>query len=182
MVISEKNQALIQRVLDTIDWSLIYKFYKLVGRTVGNETTQIPGVKKLSRSTKLTEDHIKDEVKSLINHMVENDLSQFVYGPWNLIWVNGEWEMEIQEEDEQGNPIEDGESRFVPILESQLEIYFSPMIVVGKETIEDPYPQGDSEKIEITDLQKQLDKAVNEDNFELACKIRDLIELYKKQK
>ena len=87
MVISEKNQNLINRVLDTIDWPLIFKFYKLVGRTVGVETTQIPGVKKLPKNIKLKEEHIREEVKNLIHHMVENDISQFIYGPWNFVWV-----------------------------------------------------------------------------------------------
>ena len=62
MDISEKNKVLINRVIDTIDWSLIHKLYKLVGRSVGKETTQIPGIKKLPRGVKLTEDHIKEEV------------------------------------------------------------------------------------------------------------------------
>jgi predicted methyltransferase len=76
MVISEKNKILISRVIDTIDWPLIHKFYKLVGRTIGTETIQISGIKKLDKKTKLTEDHIKDEVLHIINHVVENDISQ----------------------------------------------------------------------------------------------------------
>ena len=105
MVISEKNKVLINRVIDTIDWPLIHKFYKLVGRTIGMETTQIPGIKKLEKKVKLNEDHIKDEVLHVINHVVENDISQYMYGPWNVIWVNGEWEMEIPETDENGKEI-----------------------------------------------------------------------------
>jgi hypothetical protein len=180
MVISEKNKILIKRVIDTIDWPLIHKFYKLVGRTIGTETTQIPGIKKLDKKIKLTEDHIKEEVLHVVNHVVENDISQYVYGPWNVIWVNGEWEMEIPEIDENGKEIENGESTFVPIMESMLEVYFSPMVVVSKETVleEDEI----EEKPETADLQKQLEKALSEENYELASKLRDLIEVYKKQK
>lgn len=184
MVISEKNKVLINRVLDTIDWSVIHKFYKLVGRNVGQETTQIPGVKKLTKGIKLTEEHIKEEVNSLISHMVETDLSQFIYGPWNFIWVNGEWEMEIPEEDEDGNPIENGQSTFMPVLESVLEVYFSPMVVISKEIVIDSEFQKEvtkKESQESIDLQKQLEKAIADENFELASKLRDLIEIYKKQ-
>src|SRR5574343_1287262 len=131
MIISDKNRILINRTLDTIDWPLIYKFYKLVNRSVGIETTQIPGLKKLPKGTKLKENHIKIEVECLINHLIENDLSQFIYGPWNFIWVNGEWEMEIVDENDENS------SRFVPILESTLEVYFSPMVVISKETVID---------------------------------------------
>lgn len=178
MTISEKNKVLINRVLDTIDWDLIYKFYKLVGRSVGTETTQIPGIKKLEKSVKLNKDHIKEEVRSVINHIVENDLSQFMYGPWNVIWVNGEWEAEFPETDENGNEIQGGGSQFIPILESILEVHFSPMVVISKEMVHE------EEKSDSTtqDLQGQLDKALKEENYELASKIRDLIDTYKKQK
>ena len=178
--ISEKNKILISRVIDTIDWPLIHKFYKLVGRTIGTETIQISGIKKLDKKTKLNEDHIKDEVLHIINHVVENDISQYMYGPWNVIWVNGEWEMEIPETDEKGNEILDGESTFVPILESMLEVYFSPMTVISKETVVDEDDL--EEKPEGIDLNKQLEKALIDENYELASKIRDLIDIYKKQK
>ena len=180
MVISEKNKVLINRVIDTIDWVLIHKFYKLVGRTIGKETTQIPGIKKLDKKTKLTDEHIKDEVLHVINHVVENDISQYAYGPWNVIWVNGEWEMEIPEIDENGKEIESGESTFIPIMESMLEVYFSPMIVVSKETV--MTDEEVDEKTETVDLQKQMERALSEENYELASKLRDLIEVYKKQK
>jgi hypothetical protein len=180
MVISEKNKTLISRVIDTIDWPLIHKFYKLVGRTIGTETTQIPGIKKLDKKTKLTDEHIKEEVLHVINHVVENDISQYMYGPWNGIWVNGEWEMEIPETDDNGKEIENGESTFIPIMESMLEVYFSPMVVVSRETV--LTDEEIDEKPETADLQKQLDKALNDENYELASKLRDLIEVYKKQK
>jgi hypothetical protein len=183
MTISDKNKILINRVIDTIDWPLIHKFYKLVGRKIGMETTQIPGIKKLDRKTKLTEDHIREEVMHIINHVVENDISQYMYGPWNVIWVNGEWEMEIPETDENGKEIEEGESTFIPIMESMLEVYFSPMVVVSKETVltEEELDEME-EKPETVDLKKQLEKALSEENYELASKLRDLIEVYNRQK
>lgn len=180
MTISEKNKILINRVVNTIDWPLIHKFYKLVGRKIGTETTQILGIKKLDKKIKLTEIHIKEEVLHVINHVVENDISQFMYGPWNVVWVNGEWEMEIPETDNKGNEILDGESTYVPILESMLEVYFSPMTVISKETVLDEQDLG--EKSDGIDLNIQLEKALKEENYELASKIRDLIDIYNKQK
>jgi len=164
-MISEKNQILVNKILNSIDWGLIYKFYKILGRTVGQETIQIPGLKKLGRSVKLKKDHIKEEVRSLIYYLIENDLPQFVYGPWNFTWINGEWE------------IETNENEFVPILESVLEVSFSPMVVIGKE-INTSLIEND-ELEETIDLQKQLEKAIAEENYELAAKIKDLIEIYK---
>lgn len=179
MDISKKNKILINRVINTIDWTLIHKFYKLVGRTIGTETIQIGGIKKLDKKTKLLEIHIKEEVIGIINHVVENDISQFMYGPWNVIWVNGEWEMEIPEIDDKGNELLNGESTYVPILESMLEVYFSPMTVISKETV---VVDDSVEKPNSLDLSKQLEKALIDENYELASKIRDLIDIYKKQK
>jgi hypothetical protein len=181
MVISEKNKILIQRVLDTIDWELIYKFYKLVGRSVGNETTQIPGIKKISKGIKLDKSHIRDEVNFVINHMVENDISEFIYGPWNIIWVNGEWEIEAPVIDENGNELPEAGYTFVPILESVLEVYFSPMVVISTEMVT-PLEKESVESNETVSLSKQLEKAIEEENYELASKIRDLIDMYKKKK
>jgi protein-arginine kinase activator protein McsA len=88
--------------------------------------------------------------------------------------------IEIPETDEKGNEILDGESTFVPILESMLEVYFSPMTVISKETV--VYEEDLEDKPEGIDLNKQLEKALNDENYELASKIRDLIDIYKKQK
>jgi hypothetical protein len=174
MTISEKNKQLIERVLETVDWSTILKFYKLVKREIGAETTGIPGIKKLKRGEKISSDHIKEEVKCLVHHVVENDISQFIYGPWNILWVNGEWEIEVEGEEGSEEPM------FVPILESVLELSFSPMVVISKETLitdEDPmFMDSDKES-----LNRQLEKAIDEEKYELAAKLKDLIEMYEKQ-
>jgi hypothetical protein len=91
--------------------------------------------------------------------------------------------MEIPETDENGKEIEEGESTFIPIMESMLEVYFSPMVVVSKETVltEEELDEME-EKPETVDLKKQLEKALSEENYELASKLRDLIEVYNRQK
>jgi protein-arginine kinase activator protein McsA len=61
-----------------------------------------------------------------------------------------------------------------------LEVYFSPMTVISKETVIDDEELDD--KPDGIDLNKQLEKALNDENYELASKIRDLIDIYKKQK
>lgn len=184
MSISEKNMTLIERVINTIDWELIYKLYKLVNRTVGSETTQIQGIKKLPKGTKLSEEHIKEEVLCLINHVVRNDISQFMYGPWEITWINGEWEMEMDRDDEydenNGENGGENEPEFMPLVESILEVRFSPMIVISKEVVVD-------EKTPFKDpgtrnLQDDLKKALESEDYELASKIRDLIDIYKNKK
>lgn len=173
METSGKNIQLIQRVLDTVDWVTILKFYKLVKRSIGSETAGIPGIKKIKKGEKLTADHIKEEVRCLIYHVVENDISDFVYGPWNILWVNGEWEVEM-------DTGLSGENEFFPILESVLELSFSPMVVISKENLtygKDLITIDPDKEI----LKRQLEKAIEEEKYELASKIKDLIEMYEKQ-
>ena len=72
------------------------------------------------------------------------------------------------------------ESEFVPLIESVLEVYFSPMVVISREVV---VSMDDSDKKEETrDLEKDLIRALEEENYELASKIRDLIDIYNKQK
>ena len=183
MTISEKNREFIDKVLNTIDWDLILKFYKLVGRTIGSESTQIPGIKKIS-SSKLTSEDIKDEVSCIVAHVVENDKAEFFYGPWDITWVNGEWEIEI-DPNSMGEESEE-EPLFMPILELTLEISFSPMFVSGKEMVVENYEEETgrvSTKSDIkSDLEEELEKALSEENYELASKLRDVISIYKNKK
>jgi protein-arginine kinase activator protein McsA len=88
--------------------------------------------------------------------------------------------MEIPELDDDGNEVPGGGTNFCPILESVLEIHFSPMVVISKELVVDE--EEIIENPETIDLNKQLEKALKDENYELASKIRDLIEIYKKQK
>lgn len=184
MVISEKNRNLMTRVLDTINWDLIYKFYKLVDRKIGTETNQIPGIKKLEKGAKLAKENIREEVECLILYAMENDISNFVYGPWEITWVNGEWEVEIDPENNENSDNEDGEDKyFLPIGESLLEIHFSPLVVSAKEMVIEESEEDESteknKRITRKDLEKELEAAVSEENYELASRLRDLISIYK---
>ena len=180
MVISDKNKQLMERALDTINWDLVFKFYKLVGRTIGTESNQIPGIKKIEKGSKLAKENIREELSCLVSHVMENDISQFIYGPWEITWVNGEWEVEV--EGDLKDDDESGEKSFVPICESFLEIHFSPVVVSVKDiVIENDSDRTESERSGISkkDLERELEKAVDEENFELASRLRDVISIYK---
>jgi hypothetical protein len=186
MVISDKNRQIMERVLDTINWDLVFKFYKLVGRTIGTESNQIPGIKKIEKGSKLTKENIRDEVFCLITYVMENDISQFLYGPWEITWVNGEWEVEIEPDNkEDGEEINDEDRVFIPIGESLLELHFSPVVISVKDIVvensdESPTQRGNG--ITKKDLEQELDKAVDEENYELASRLRDVINIYKNKK
>jgi hypothetical protein len=121
-------------------------------------------MKKKSFTEEITKNEYKAELKSLLKYVVENDISELVYGPWVIFWFNTEWDLDIEEDEE-----EEIESQ----LGSSIEVIYSPQRiclanVVGKSDY----------KIEETDfdkLENMLKKAIDSENYELASKIRDVI-------
>ena len=47
-----KNKILVDRVIDSMDWEVVLKIYKMMKRSVGEEPAKIPGVKKLKKGEK----------------------------------------------------------------------------------------------------------------------------------
>lgn len=167
-----KNKILAERVIDSIDWESILKIYKILGLKVGEDPQKIPGIRKLHKGEKMTADSIKNEISTVVNYVIENDIPELEYGPWDVIWVNGEWEIDITEEIEQLGDMENLEGRvFIPVQESVLELFFVPFMAVSQEKIS----PDEVDKTEPNDLNSKLKKALEEENYELASKIRDLI-------
>lgn len=184
MSISKKNQELIEKILNDIDWKLIYKFYKVMNRNVGYESIQIPNMKKVNKKYKLRKEHIREEVRSIINYIVENNIPEFTYGPWNLVWINGEWEVEVNDNNNDNNNdilANINKSIYVPILESTLKISFTPLVVIRKDLVNNLIKDDITTKSD-EELQKELEKAIKDENYELAAKIRNYIMKNKQQK
>ena len=81
---NSKNKILVGRVIDSMDWEVVLKIYKIMRRSVGEESAKIPGVRKLKKGEKLSIDSIKEEVLSIVNYAIENDLPELTYGPWSI--------------------------------------------------------------------------------------------------
>ena len=169
-----KNKILVERVIGSIDWELALKVYKMLKRNVGAEPAKIPGIRKTSKGEKISSDLIKDEVLAVINYAIENDIPELNYGPWNIIWINGEWEIDISEEAENDDAPEE-DRIYVPINDSVLEVFFSPIVAVSQERVDKVKISKDDQK----DLNIRLEEAIKDENYELASKIRDLINTYK---
>ena len=177
---NSKNKILVGRVIDSMDWEVVLKIYKIMRRSVGEESAKIPGVRKLKKGEKLSIDSIKEEVLSIVNYAIENDLPELTYGPWSISWVNGEWEIDVS--DESGDDEVPEEDRiYVPIRDSILEIFFVPVMAISQERVERTKITNNSEDDQ-NDLNIRLENAIKEENYELASKIHDLINCYKKEK
>jgi hypothetical protein len=181
-MISEKNRDLINRVIGSFEWGSITKIYKLMEKGIGDSTIKISGMPRIPYK-KVTEEEIKKEVTLLIEYIIENNIPHLEYGMWSILWINGEWEVEIGL-DNSSEFDEEDQNVFLPFADSRLEVNFVPQKAISQETAnyqEDSY-QGVEESDE-TVLNRILDKSIKEENYELASKLKDIInEFYRKMK
>jgi hypothetical protein len=176
--LTEVDKKLIDGVISTIDWEQILKFYKILNKKIGCEQVKIKGVLK---KDKVDLESAKDELYRVLEFVIENDLPEMSYGPWVILWVNGEWEITelfpLSPDDEE-EPQQ--EEIIVPVMESKLQVLFVPQSVIMKEEIEieeDPFLIDDT-----LILEGRLKESIDTEDYVLASKIRDLLEELNKRK
>ena len=172
--LSEVDKKLIDGVISSIDWDQITKFYKILNKKIGYEQVKIKGI---IRNDKVTSESIKDELSKVLEYIIENDLPEMSYGPWVILWVNGEWEIV---ESIQVNLDEPAEEIQLPIMESKLQVHFIPQSVTMKEEVD--VPQDFFEMDDTIILEGRLKSCIEEEDYVLAGKIRDVLEELNKRK
>jgi hypothetical protein len=172
--LSEVDKRLIDGVISSIDWDQIAKFYKILNKKIGYEQVKIKGI---IRNDKITTDSLKDELLRVLEYVIDNDLPEMSYGPWLIIWTNGEWEII---ESIQAGLEESQEEIQIPIMESKLQVHFIPQSVTMKEDID--IPQDFFEMDDTIILEGRLKSCIEEEDYVLAGKIRDVLEELNKRK
>ena len=176
--LTEIDKKLIDGVISAIDWDQIVRFYKIMNKKIGCEQVKIKGV---SKSDKVDSESSKDELAKVLEYAIENDLPEMNYGPWVILWVNGEWEM-IETIQTTGENEEEQEIQEIgiPLMESKLQVLFVPQSVTVKEEIEftEDFFQIDDTMI----LEGRLKESIDSEDYVLAGKIRDLLEELNKRK
>ena len=175
--LTEIDKKLIEGVISTIDWDQILKFYKILNKRIGCEQIKIKGV---TKKDKVDLESAKDELYKVLEFTIENDLPEMNYGPWVILWVNGEWEIselfQLPQEEEEPR----SEEIIVPVMESKLQVLFVPQSVIMKEEIEieeEPFVIDDT-----LILEGRLKESIDTEDYVLASKIRDLLEELNKRK
>jgi hypothetical protein len=174
----KETDKIIDKILSGMDWDVIFEVNKCFKHGVGDGVSVIPGVKRKAFADGITKNDLKNELKSLLKYVIDNNIPELIYGYWMIFWNNPVWTEEylneIKEEMEEG---EDLISDLV--LDPTLEVIYSPqrMYIVANNL-------KNKQDAEITDsdtLDKMLNKALGDEKFELAAKIRDVINLQKDQ-
>jgi hypothetical protein len=172
--LSEVDKRLIDGVISSIDWDQIAKFYKILNKKIGYEQVKIKGI---TRNDKITIDSLKEELSRVLEYVIDNDLPEMSYGPWLIIWTNGEWE--IIESIQAG--LEESEEEIqIPIMESKLQVHFIPQSVTMKEDVD--IPEDFFEMDDTAILEGRLKTCIEQEDYVLAGKIRDVIEELNKRK
>jgi hypothetical protein len=164
---NKENSKLIEKTISSLDWDSICSSGKIFKFGVGEGVTAIPGMKKKNFSEEITKNEYKAELKTLLKYVVENDISELTYGPWVIFWFNSEWDLDIEEDEE-----DEIESQ----LGSSVEVIYSPQRiclanVMGK--LDYKIEESDFDRLE-----NMLKKAIDSENYELASKIRDVIKIH----
>ena len=169
------NNKLIDKVISSLDWDAIYEVNKCFKHGVGDGTSAIPGVKRKPFADRISKNDIKNELKSLLKYVIENDLAELIYGYWMIFWNNAEWSEESINQLRDQYDDEDEEDFDAIILDSTLEVIYSPQRICAIENTQLKDLKG--EDSDMSNLETMLKKALSREQYELASKIRDVIKL-----
>lgn len=160
-----------EKLVQSLDWDTIFGVHKTFKFGIGEGSEVIPGLKRKIYSESLTKNDVKNELKSLLRYVINNDVSKFSYGPWMIFWFNQDWDIVFDDEDEFDDlEIEDFK------VESRLEVLFSPQRICL--TIDAKHQQVvDNISNEEAVLTKMLKKALKSEKYEMAGKIQELLDL-----
>jgi hypothetical protein len=166
----KEHTKLVEKVLQSFDWNSIFEINKILKVGIGDGNEIIPGLKKKIFNSDLSKSDYKTELRFLIKHAIKNHLSQFTYGNWIIYWASDDWSIEMTYPLDDEDP-EFGEEDHYFVIEPQLEIIYSPQRIFLKGKISEPEEDG-SDPVKLEDL---LQRAIENEDYEQATKIRDLI-------
>lgn len=176
----KEHSKLMEKVLQSLDWDSILEINKVLKIGTGSGSEIVPGVKKKPFTENITKNDFKSELRALIKYAIENHLPQVSYGNWIIYWVSDDWDVEMtfpqEMDDDSIDDIQDEGTFFV--MEPHLEVIYSPQRISLKGDISDPISEGK----EYVNLEEMLEKAVSNEDYELATKIRDLISQNREKK
>jgi hypothetical protein len=175
----KETDKTIDKILSGMDWDVIFEVNKCFKHGVGDGVSVIPGVKRKAFADGITKNDLKNELKSLLKYVIDNNIPELIYGYWMIFWNNPVWTEEYLNEIKEEMEEEEDDLIGDLVLDPTLEVIYSPqrMYIIANNL-------KNKQDVEITDsdtLDKMLNKALGDEKFELAAKIRDVINLQKDQ-
>jgi hypothetical protein len=170
----KEHSKLVDKVISSLDWDSIFEVYKAFKMGIGEGSNVIPGIKRKPFSDSLTKNDIKGELKTILKQVIEGDISDIIYGPWIINWDNGDWE---PIEDELDDDIDDQAEESIEdanIVNSRLEVIYAPqrIALIINSLKDDQQGEESSDSYIIEGL---MQKAIRNEDYELASKFRDIL-------
>lgn len=175
---NKENSKLIEKTISSLDWDSICESGKIFKFGVGEGVVAIPGMKKKNYTEEISKNEYKAELKTLLKYIIENDISEFIYGPWIIFWFNSEWDKwDLEIEDYEEDEYDESEEEIQIV--SSIEVIYSPQRIclanVSGKVDKSNYK---IEESDVNRLEGMLKKAIDSENYELASKIRDVIKIH----
>jgi hypothetical protein len=185
----KEHSKLVEKVIGNLDWDCIFESYRAFKMGVGEGNIVIPGIKRKQFSDSLTKNDIKNELKVLLKHAINGDVTEIYYGPWIISWINGDWsinDLEIEfdtdsDEDAGIYETEQDESMVQDeiIVSSRLEVIYAPQrISLSIGTIKEGL--AGEEESDLLKIEMMMQKAIQNEDYELASKFRDILKYQNK--
>jgi len=170
-------QKLLDKVIQSLDWDSILTIHQSFKSGIGQGSEVIPGIKRKNFDETLSKNDLKGELKTLIKFVIENDYRQYSYGHWVITWFNQEWQQEeiIEMQTEMQEDDEEFESEFFP-RDSKLEVIYAPQRICLTTNISNDEAPASALTEQIA-LQIMLDKALAQENYEIAQKLQEILQL-----
>jgi hypothetical protein len=176
----KETDKVIDKILSGMDWDVIFEVNKCFKHGVGDGVSVIPGVKRKAFADGITKNDLKNELKSLLKYVIENNIPELIYGYWMIFWNNPLWTDEYLDEIKEEMGEDESDLIGDLIIDPTLEVIYSPqrMYIIANNIKN----QQETVSTDSDALETMLNKALGDEKFELAAKIRDVINLQKDQK
>jgi hypothetical protein len=164
----KKNHIRItEKILAGLDWEAIFEVHKAFKLGVGESNPIIPGVKRKPFSDALTKNDIKNELKIILRHVIENDIPELTCGHWIVNWINEDWDFRIE-----GQEVEEEENDYAIEVDSRLDVIYSPqrIYMTSKRSFTENKEESDYSKIE-----SMLKKSIESEDYELSSKLKEIL-------
>ena len=171
---NKSSNKLSERIISNLNWDFIIEVNKFFKMGVGEGVSAIPGLKRKSYDSALSKNDLKNELRKVIKYVISNNLMEFSYGPWLIYWKNADWinqDLEFIDDEDDGD--EDDYKDVNIVIDSTLEVLYAPQ----RTFIVDITPRGAKEAQ--TELDNIFNKAVEIEDYELAGKLREVINFQK---
>jgi hypothetical protein len=174
---------LINEVMKSLDWEMILGVHKMFKKGIGCEPLIIPGVKRKPNPEEITVKDLKNELKLLIQFVIEKGSGEINYGLWYVSWYNNEDERYIDyPEDEEDELTEEELSEFQPWFPTKLQVVLAPQRIAVMDSatpLSESVPSVQSAPVT---LENMLEDAIKKEDYELANKLKDVIAYQDKNK